>query len=53
MADPKNDEFLDDIEAAEAEAYADEAEEIDTEAAEIDALRAERRVRGTPGPEDR
>ena len=42
MADPKNDEFLDDIEAAEAEAYADEAEEIDTEAAEIDALRAER-----------
>ncbi|EPX82643.1 nucleotide exchange factor GrpE [Salipiger mucosus] len=42
MADPKNDEFLDDIEAMEAEAEAEAGEEIDPEAAEVDALRAER-----------
>jgi len=42
MAEPKNDEFLDDIEQAEAEAYADEIEEIDDEALEIEQLRAER-----------
>lgn len=42
MADRKNDEFLDDIETAEAEAFADLADEIDPVAAEIDALRAER-----------
>ncbi|MGR3377485.1 nucleotide exchange factor GrpE [Salipiger abyssi] len=42
MADPKNDEFLDDIEAAEAEAYAEDADELDPEAVELDALRAER-----------
>ncbi|MAU47053.1 MULTISPECIES: nucleotide exchange factor GrpE [Salipiger] len=42
MADPKDDEFLDDIEAAEAEAMADDAEEIDSAEAELDALRAER-----------
>ncbi|MDX2483503.1 MAG: nucleotide exchange factor GrpE [Pseudodonghicola sp.] len=42
MADPKNDDFLDDIEAAEAEELLEEMAEIDSEAAEIDALRAER-----------
>ncbi|MCA0940278.1 nucleotide exchange factor GrpE [Yangia mangrovi] len=42
MADAKKDEFLDDIEAAEAEAFADEMEEIDNEAIELDSLRAER-----------
>ena len=42
MAEPKNEEFLDDIEDAEAEAFADEMEEIDEEALEIDQLRAER-----------
>ncbi len=39
---PKENEFLDDIEAAEAEAFAEEESEITDEAAEIDALRAER-----------
>jgi len=42
MAEPKKDEFLDDITQAEAEELADELAEIDSEAAEIDALRAER-----------
>ncbi|ETX28729.1 nucleotide exchange factor GrpE [Roseivivax isoporae] len=45
MADSKKDEFLDDVEAAEAEAYAAETEEIeadDVEADELAALRAER-----------
>ncbi|MEM9575611.1 MAG: nucleotide exchange factor GrpE [Pseudomonadota bacterium] len=42
MAEPKNEEFLDDIEDAEAEAFAEEMEEIDDEALEIDQLRAER-----------
>ena len=42
MAEPKNDDFLDDIEAAEAEEMAEAAEEIDSVDAEIDALRAER-----------
>lgn len=42
MAEPKNDEFLDDIEDAEAEAFAEEMEEFDDEALEMDALRAER-----------
>lgn len=42
MAEPKNDDFLDDIEAAEAEAMADAEEEIDSVEAELDALRAER-----------
>ncbi|MGD9295657.1 MAG: nucleotide exchange factor GrpE [Roseobacter sp.] len=42
MAEAKNEEFLDDVEAAEAEAYADEMEEIDNEALEIEQLRAER-----------
>ena len=42
MAEPKNEEFLDDIDDAEAEAYAEEMEEIDEEALEIEQLRAER-----------
>lgn len=42
MADPKKDEFLDDIESAEAEAYAEEMEDDDPEAIELDSLRAER-----------
>ncbi|GAA6200709.1 nucleotide exchange factor GrpE [Aquicoccus sp. SU-CL01552] len=42
MAEPKNDDFLDDIEAAEAEELAEELAEIESEAAELDALRAER-----------
>jgi len=42
MAEPKNDDFLDDIAAAEAEEYAEEMEEISEEIAEIDALIAER-----------
>ena len=42
MAEPREDEFLDDIDDAEAEAYADEMAEIDDEALELDQLRAER-----------
>ncbi|WP_341232794.1 nucleotide exchange factor GrpE [uncultured Sulfitobacter sp.] len=42
MAEPRENEFLDDIDDAEAEAYADEMEEIDDEALELDQLRAER-----------
>ena len=42
MAEPRDNEFLDDIDDAEAEAYADEMEEIDDEALELDQLRAER-----------
>lgn len=42
MAEPKNDDFLDDIETAEAEEMAEAAEEIDSVDAELDALRAER-----------
>ncbi|GAA6147107.1 nucleotide exchange factor GrpE [Pseudooceanicola nitratireducens] len=42
MAGPENDDFLDDIDAAEADAYADEIDEMDDETIEIDALRAER-----------
>ncbi|AUC53536.1 MAG: nucleotide exchange factor GrpE [Sagittula sp.] len=42
MADPKEEQFLDDVESAEAETYAGAEEEIDDEAAEVDALRAER-----------
>jgi len=42
MADPRNDEFLDDIAEAEAEAQAAEAEEASEEEVELDALRAER-----------
>ncbi|MCR9124995.1 MAG: nucleotide exchange factor GrpE [Rhodobacteraceae bacterium] len=42
MAEPKNDDFLDDIEAAEADEYAEEMGEIDPEALELEELRAER-----------
>ncbi|WP_010141491.1 nucleotide exchange factor GrpE [Oceanicola sp. S124] len=42
MAEPKDEEFLDDIEQAEAEAYEVEIEEIDDDEAEIESLRAER-----------
>lgn len=42
MADPNKEDFLDDIDAAEADAYADEMAEIDDEALELDSLRAER-----------
>ncbi|MCA0995376.1 nucleotide exchange factor GrpE [Alloyangia pacifica] len=42
MADANKDEFLDDIEAAEAEALASEMEEMDDEAIALDELRAER-----------
>jgi molecular chaperone GrpE len=42
MAERDENEFLDDIDEAEAEALADEMEEIDEEALELDELRAER-----------
>ncbi|MCE8005505.1 nucleotide exchange factor GrpE [Aestuariivita sp.] len=42
MAEPKENDFLDDVSEAEAEALADEMAEISDEEAELDALRAER-----------
>jgi molecular chaperone GrpE len=42
MANQNNEEFLDDIDAAEAEEYAEEMAEIDDAALELDTLRAER-----------
>lgn len=42
MAEPKQDEFLDDIDQAEEEAFEQEMAEITDEEAEIDTLRAER-----------
>ncbi|TMM52610.1 nucleotide exchange factor GrpE [Sulfitobacter sabulilitoris] len=42
MAEPKNDDFLDDIEAATAEEFAENDAEIDEEALEVETLRAER-----------
>ncbi|MCO4840899.1 nucleotide exchange factor GrpE [Ascidiaceihabitans sp.] len=42
MAEPTNNDFLDDIEDMEAEEFADEMEEISDEALELDELRAER-----------
>ncbi|MBO9452410.1 nucleotide exchange factor GrpE [Tropicibacter sp. R16_0] len=42
MAEPKNEDFLDDIATAEAEELAEELAEISGEAAEMDELRAER-----------
>ncbi len=42
MAEPKKDDFLDDVDDATAEEYAAEMEEMDSEAVELDALRAER-----------
>lgn len=42
MAEPKNDDFLDDIANAEAEEYAAELDDADPAEIELDALRAER-----------
>jgi molecular chaperone GrpE len=42
MAEPKKDDFLDDIEAAEAEEYAEDSVEYSDEAIELGSLRAER-----------
>ena len=42
MAERKNDDFLDDIEQAEAEAYQDDMEEIPEDELELEAVRAER-----------
>jgi molecular chaperone GrpE len=42
MAEPKEDAFLDDIDEAEADEYAEDMAEIDNEALELDQLRAER-----------
>jgi molecular chaperone GrpE len=42
MAEPKNEDFLDDIDDVEAQALADELAELDPEAVELDELRAER-----------
>ena len=42
MAEPKNEEFLDDIDTAEAEELSDEMFEINDEALELEALRIER-----------
>lgn len=42
MAEPKEDDFLDDIAEAEAEELAEEMAEIDSEALEVETLRAER-----------
>jgi molecular chaperone GrpE len=42
MAEPKNEDFLDDVEEAEAEVFAEDALEPDDAEIELDALRAER-----------
>jgi molecular chaperone GrpE len=42
MSDPKNEEFLDDIEAAEAEQLAEEMADFDDEAIALDEMRADR-----------
>lgn len=42
MAERKNDDFLDDIEQAEAEAYQDDMDEIPEDELELEAVRAER-----------
>lgn len=42
MAEPKNDDFLDDLAAMEAEAEAEELAELDEDAIELDSIRAER-----------
>lgn len=42
MAEPKNDDFLDDIDIAAEEEYAEDMAEIDDEALELDQIRAER-----------
>lgn len=45
MAEPKNDDFLDDVEAAEAEAFAEDAAEFDGAEVEVDELEATRAER--------
>ena len=42
MADPNNDDFLDDIDTAQSEEYADRAAEMDDGEVELDSIRAER-----------
>ena len=42
MAEPKDDDFLDDIEAAEAEAYADDQDDFAVDKDELQAVKAER-----------
>ncbi len=42
MAEPKDDDFLDDIEQAEADAYDDDQDDISVEADELEAVKAER-----------
>lgn len=42
MAEPKNNDFLDDLAAMEAEADAEELAELDDDAIELDSIRAER-----------
>ncbi|MFD2741242.1 nucleotide exchange factor GrpE [Sulfitobacter aestuarii] len=42
MAEPKENDFLDDIDEAQADEYAEEMAEIDEEALEVEQLRAER-----------
>jgi molecular chaperone GrpE len=42
MADPKNEDFLDDIDDVEAQALADELAELDPDVIELDELRTER-----------
>ncbi|MEC8196939.1 MAG: nucleotide exchange factor GrpE, partial [Pseudomonadota bacterium] len=42
MAEPKDNEFLDDIADAEAEEFAASLDELEDEAVELDELRAER-----------
>jgi len=42
MAEPKEEDFLDDITAAESEVYAEDELELDDDVIELDALRAER-----------
>ena len=41
MAEPKEDDFLDDIDDAEADVFAEEMDEIDDEALELDELRVD------------
>ncbi|WP_295311410.1 nucleotide exchange factor GrpE [Roseobacter sp.] len=42
MAEPEKEEFLDDIDDAEAEAFAEDMAEIDNEAVELEEIKAER-----------
>jgi molecular chaperone GrpE len=42
MAEPRNDDFLDDVDTAASEEFAEDMAEIDNDAIELDALRTER-----------